>query len=75
MAVSAALKAAAKIAATLEKKNAAKKAAAANARGLKAANKPSLAKSVTKKSPSALSIKIGKKMYPSGVPTMPKGKK
>jgi Zn-dependent metalloprotease len=49
--------------------------AAANARGLKAANKPSLAKSVTKKSPSALSVKIGKKMYPSGVPLMSKGKK
>jgi hypothetical protein len=42
-----------------------KSEAKANARGLKAANAP-------KKSPSALSQKIAKKMYPAGVPKMGK---
>ena len=62
-------------AAALAAKTLAKNAAKANARGLKAANGPSLAKSLTKKPPSALSVKIGKKMYPSGVPIITKGKK
>ena len=42
-----------------------KSEAKANARGLKAAN-------ASKKSPSALSQKIAKKMYPAGVPKMGK---
>ena len=42
------------------------KPGAANARGLKAANKP------TSKSPSKLSKAIAKKMYPKGVPSAKK---